>query len=192
MRAKRTPVTVAHVLHDVLRHFSPAFFRHQYLIRFLLGTQIRDTEVQCIPGKGQIRQGPVTFLRRRWPQGLDTVLDADRAAAGIIAARHVASPGNQTRQHFKAGHVMQTARQRVFHQLQAVIEVVLQGPSRRFIKRHRLADRLLCAVHDRAVIADPFLDFILGIRHRLERTATGDQEGNDTQEKTLAHRTSTG
>ena len=45
------------------------------------------------------------------------------------------------------GNVMQALGERVFHQLEAVIEVVLQRPRRCFLKGNRASQRFLIGVH---------------------------------------------
>ncbi len=77
-----------------------------------------------------------------------------RGAARVIVARRVAGSCRQARQHIVKAHVELASRQRVFHQLDARLEIVLIG-AREYVGEGEIArHRLLVAKHRRLVGGD--------------------------------------
>ena len=176
------PVGVAHVLQHVLHDLAPAFLGHQDLVALLLRAVVRNAEVEHVPRQCQAGQAAVVLGRGgraqadgavRFP-GVD--VDAFGNAAGGVAAPGVTGVGNQAWQHVEFRHIVKAARQRALHQLQAVVEVVLERPRRRLVEGDRAGNRLLLGEHLLAVAGNTILDLVLGIRRRRQRAAGGKQD----------------
>ena len=99
---------------------------------------------------------------------------------------------------------MQALTEGVFHQLEAVVEVVLERPCGGLMKADRRGHRLLIGEHAEAVGLQARAQFVLGVGYRAECAATGQQQrqrgrgqqaamgGFDGKTKGLGHRASHG
>ncbi|MNL34789.1 hypothetical protein D3C87_1567800 [compost metagenome] len=145
--AECAPVSVTHVLQNVLRNFAPTLFSHQDLVGFLLGAVISDAEIQQAPTQTQTIHFTIAFFRGRWTQADLAVFDADRGTAGIVVTAGVTGRGDQAREHLVTGYVAQVRGQRAFHQFEAVVEVVFQCAGGGFVKGDRCSNRLLAGIH---------------------------------------------
>jgi hypothetical protein len=182
LRAERAPVGVAHVLQHVLHDLAPALLGHQVLVGLLLRAVIRDAEVQQVPRQRQAGQAAVVLGRGGRAQADGAVrlaggdVDAFGDAAGRVAAAEIAGVGDEPRQHVEFRHVVQAARQCALHQLEPVVEVVLERPRRRLVEGDRPGYRFLLGEHLLAVAGDAIPDLVLRVGRRCQRAASAEQK----------------
>ncbi|MNE34887.1 hypothetical protein D3C80_1286250 [compost metagenome] len=179
MCAEGAPVGVAHVLQDVLRHLAPTLLGHLDLVGALLVAIVGHAEVQQAPAQAEAVELAVALLGGGRPQGFLAVLDADRGAAGVVVAPGVAGRGHQPRQHLVAGHVLEVGGQRAFHQLEAVVEVVLEGARGGLVEGDRRAHRLLLGIHARLVDDQPMALFLFRVGLRVQRSTGSEYRRSD-------------
>jgi len=147
LRAERAPVGVAHVLHDVLQHLAATLVGHVHVVGLLLRAVVAQAEVQHVPRQRGVREEVHALFRRGGAKADDAVLDADAGAARIVVAVVVAGVGHELGQHVRGRDVEQAARERALHQLEPVVEVVLERPGGGLEEGDGRGHRLLVVVH---------------------------------------------
>ena len=115
-------------------------------------------------------------------------------SARVVAAVAVAGAGDDLGQHLVGGHVPQAAAQCGFHQLELVVEVVLQGPCSGLMEVDRRRDWLLILVHGQHILCRTVADLIgregfggNGAASRQQQRQAGSGEAQGERRDTVVH-----